>query len=516
MSCLASVIIPVYNAEKTLERCVESLVFGEERNVEIILVEDCSKDNSWKLCQELAAKYPNIVAVRNDGNRGVSYTRNHGLQMARGEYILFMDSDDWGSRYFAAHLLSAAKDNPEKLVMCGFHFLDRVNDQQTEYVWEHQGKPTPVAPEAYLTLVGKTLIQISCNKVFRLEVIREHGISFDESQSMGEDFQFVLDYMSAAKPRGCVVLNEPLYYYIRANETSLMSKFGQASSQAEEKRFARLWELTGAGEKTREAYETVVHNGREAKIYQIAHSKRHAEEEKLGLIRGIMQDGQEEKHYARHMRVLKKENLAGLPRKARLFLQRVRGRLQRERRALVIKKAQKGLRAKDFTLITQNCIGGVFYHDMGMEFLSPTVNLYFTAGDFIRFASDLKKYLSMPLEMRWEEQYPVGTLGDVEVRFMHFETCAQAEEAWNRRKTRIRWDRIFILTTDMEGFGQAEFEAWKELPYPKLLFTAQRAFAGHEDVVFYPEYEKLGSVPDLIPGREFYKGNVLIDAINRL
>ena len=105
MGCRASAIIPVYNAEKTLRRCVESLVLGHERQIEVILVEDRSKDKSFEVCQELAAEFSNVICIQNEINRGVSFTRNQGLAAATGEYILFTDSDDWVSAQYAQSLL---------------------------------------------------------------------------------------------------------------------------------------------------------------------------------------------------------------------------------------------------------------------------------------------------------------------------------------------------------------------------------------------------------------------------
>ena len=90
-----SVIIPVYNAEKTLERCVESIIYGAIRDISVILVDDCSNDGSWECCQDLSNRYPNVYCYQNEKNKGVSYTRNHGLEVAKSEYILFVDSDDW-------------------------------------------------------------------------------------------------------------------------------------------------------------------------------------------------------------------------------------------------------------------------------------------------------------------------------------------------------------------------------------------------------------------------------------
>ena len=92
-----SVIIPVYKAAGTLRRCVESIIFGEEQDLEVILIEDCSPDSSWDVCRQLAQEYSHVRCLQNDQNRGVSYTRNRGMDAATGQYILFVDSDDWVS-----------------------------------------------------------------------------------------------------------------------------------------------------------------------------------------------------------------------------------------------------------------------------------------------------------------------------------------------------------------------------------------------------------------------------------
>ena len=83
MNPKVSIVIPVFNAEATLRRTVESLIYGTERDIEIILVDDCSKDSSWKYCQDLSNKYSNIYCYQNMSNRGVSYTRNFGLEKAK-------------------------------------------------------------------------------------------------------------------------------------------------------------------------------------------------------------------------------------------------------------------------------------------------------------------------------------------------------------------------------------------------------------------------------------------------
>lgn len=197
----ASVIIPVYNAQMHLRRCVESVALGQERNLEIILIEDRSGDASWEICQQLQEEFPNVVAIRNDRNSGVSFTRNQGLACAQGEYILFVDSDDWVSARFAKNLLETARQYEDCLPICGLHFIDHVHDEQRDYLWDDgAARVVEVVDAGLFELSDRFLLQQLWNKAFRRDLIEKYRIRFDENQSMGEDFQFVLDYMEAS---GC-------------------------------------------------------------------------------------------------------------------------------------------------------------------------------------------------------------------------------------------------------------------------------------------------------------------------
>jgi glycosyltransferase involved in cell wall biosynthesis len=227
----ASIIIPVYNAQKTLRKCVESIVFGQEQDVEIILVEDRSKDGSWELCKQLESAYPQVRAVQNERNSGPSFTRNRGLDEATGRYVLFVDSDDWVSGAYTKKLLDAQAMHSDRLVICGYAFLDYVSDRRRTYGVCENGDETRTLPgDAYFSLVDEILIQQLWNKVFERKIIQEKGIRFDVDLSMGEDFQFVIDYLREAKVDGCVVINAPLYYYTRRSKGSLMSRWAELST----------------------------------------------------------------------------------------------------------------------------------------------------------------------------------------------------------------------------------------------------------------------------------------------
>ena len=513
MNPRASVIIPVYNAEKTLRRCVESLVLGQERNVEVILCEDHSKDNSWNVCCELAAEYENVHCVRNEKNSGVSHTRNAALQEARGEYILFADSDDWVSRRYALELIKLAQKHPGALHICGHHFLDKVNSARHDYLWDAEvSGEVMVEAEGFFDLFDKFLLQQLWNKIFRRDLIEAHHIRFDESQSMGEDFQFVLDYMEAAQVKKCVVLNEPLYYYIRWNNTSLMSKFGFADTQSVFQRIAQMARIAGAGLEVQR--DKIIAQTKKNYVFQITRNKNHSKREKLEAIERIMGDGNASSYYRQHRVQFAKEWVIQQLTKAKQLTPRVRGRMQRSQLQKRIAKAVKDVNAEGISFISQNCIGGVLYHDLGLQFLSPTINAFIPEPGFVKLVLNLRHYMEQELIVRWGEEYPIGTLDDVEIHFMHYDTCKEAKEAWDKRKARINWDKIFIIATDRNGFDDAVFESWKRITYPKVLFTAQKQYASDADSVFYAEYEGNSFVPDLIPNRAFYRDGILVKKVN--
>ena len=120
-----SIIVPVYNAEKTLYKCVESLILQKYKNIEIILINDKSTDSSNKICEELANEYDFIKYIINEKNIGVSATRNIGLDNATGEYIVFVDSDDWVDYNYCEDLLSEIKKNDVEHQRCGSYVYVR-------------------------------------------------------------------------------------------------------------------------------------------------------------------------------------------------------------------------------------------------------------------------------------------------------------------------------------------------------------------------------------------------------
>ena len=500
-----SVIIPAYKSEGTLRRCVESIIFGEEKDLELILVEDCSPDGSWVLCQQLADEYPQVRCLRNDQNRGVSYTRNRGMDAATGQYLLFVDSDDWVSGSYVKTLIDTQERNPGKLVVCGFTFIDHIRQDRVKYGIYNTSLLTR---SEFVKLPEAVMLQQLWNKVFALSQVREAGIRFNESICMGEDYQFVMDVIEARNYQECVVINEPLYYYVRYKSGSLMNSWAEHETYEDAlKRQLRIDRLCGVQESKLESFNS-------GYAYRIVRESNLPKVRKMQIVEAIL-GKKRAKSFCRKQKVQAvKEQIVTMRRTLTKYQERLMGRIRSVINKRTIRKVRRMLQQRGVTLISQNCIGGVFSHDMGLEFRSPTVNVFIPAADFIKFVCNLEHYLSADLVITWGEEYPVGILDDIRIMFVHYETCQQAKEAWERRKSRVDYSNILVLSTDRDGFDDAVFEQWKGIPYPKLLFTAREEYATHSDSLYFPRHKKNGCIPDLIPKREFYKKQVLIKKVN--
>lgn len=198
-----SVIVPVYRAEKYLRRCVESLLGQTQEESEIILINDGSPDASLTIMEEYSALYPDRVRIRSIENGGQGRARNIGLSMARGEYIGFVDSDDWVEPGMYETMLRAAEREEAELVVCDFRNCFSDGRIQEQSLWREDH---PLASAGSV-----------CNKLFRADLIRE--IRFPEGVWY-EDLEF--SARALLRARRIVHVQEALYDY-RIGHSSTMN-----------------------------------------------------------------------------------------------------------------------------------------------------------------------------------------------------------------------------------------------------------------------------------------------------
>lgn len=180
-----------------------------------------------------------------------------------------------------------------------------------------------------------------------------------------------------------------------------------------------------------------------------------------------------------------------------------------------IEEARKVYIKKQVSFISQQCIGGVIYHDMEMQFLSPTINLYLEPRDFLEMVENLEAYMKLPIEMKIEEGKIIGYLGKLRINFLHYDDLEVAKQKWEERKKRIVWDKIFIICTDRDGFDDECFERFKKLKYPKALVTCNPKWKNEDFSVYLEKYSNESYIPDTIPTREFYETNRIIQLLNQ-
>lgn len=205
---LISVMVPVYNAEQNLPKCIESLMAQTYENIQIVLVNDGSKDGSLEVCRHYAEKDFRIKIV-NKENGGEGAARNRGIQEADGVYICFADADDYVKPDFVKSLYELLKKYEAELSICGFIEL-----KDREIINETIGDVQIMTQaEAMENLLKQTSFRgYVWNKMFSLNIIKEKHIQFDESLAIWEDVLFIFQYIKYIEK--AVYNPNPMYYYI--------------------------------------------------------------------------------------------------------------------------------------------------------------------------------------------------------------------------------------------------------------------------------------------------------------
>lgn len=219
---LISIIIPVYNVEKYVEKCAASLVTQTYNNLELIFINDGSTDSSGELCHKIVdsntcASVKMIVIDKENG--GVSSARNAGLQIASGKYIMYVDPDDYCEPQYVEKLYRAIVDNDCDMAECSY-FVDYTSD-------DVRGCKLPFA-EPTIDDVYDALFYdgISMDKlpaylwlgIFKADVVKENNIRFNENVKYGEDFLFFVEYSRFCKR--IAIVNEPLYHSVHRDGSS--------------------------------------------------------------------------------------------------------------------------------------------------------------------------------------------------------------------------------------------------------------------------------------------------------
>lgn len=220
MKSKISIVVPIYNTEKYLSNCIDSIINQTYQNLEIILIDDGSTDNSGKIADNYAKK-DKRVKVFHQKNQGQSAARNLGIKKATGDFISFIDSDDEIMPTFIENLASPFNDDVS-ISVCGIKYK-RLKQKTSENVYinslrSRKKHETKKAYILYLLAIDGRMYS-SVNKLYRASIAK--NLKFDEALNFAEDTKFVLDYIEESKGEPAFVL-KPLYVYNFGTETSTM------------------------------------------------------------------------------------------------------------------------------------------------------------------------------------------------------------------------------------------------------------------------------------------------------
>lgn len=176
-------------------------------------------------------------------------------------------------------------------------------------------------------------------------------------------------------------------------------------------------------------------------------------------------------------------------------------------------KNKERLKNRDFTILCNNCVGGVILHELGQRLNTPTVNLFFDSEDYIKFLENLDYYLQHELvETRSVKDYPVGKIDDILIHFLHYSTFDEAKIFWEKRKARIKKDNLYVIMVQQNGCTKEIIQRFDHLPYEHKLALVTKPMPEINCAYYISGTEQSdGNVMDLCQYKGKFTGKRWID-----
>lgn len=214
-----SVIIPVYNTEKYLEKCLESVINQNFKEIEIIIINDHSIDNSLNIIEKYMKIDKRIVLINKKENEGLLAVRKLGIKNAKGKYISFIDSDDWVEQNYFSDMYEIASKKNADVVISDF-YTNFINGVQSYNIDQKDEKEEILNTNAIKNIFNGNARGILCNKLIRKEVLK-NNIFFYEDVSLGEDGIMMIQTLYYSKK---ILKNNKAYYHYMQNPNSITNK----------------------------------------------------------------------------------------------------------------------------------------------------------------------------------------------------------------------------------------------------------------------------------------------------
>lgn len=234
-----SVIVPIYNVEPYLRRCLDSLVIQKHKNIEILMVDDCSTDGSATIAKEYAEKYPQFLFIQREKNGGLAAARNTGMSVATGEWLAFVDSDDWVTEDYISAMYKVARTDNADIVMSSIYY----------YYSENRYKE--VSPFGDLTTMSSQKEKVALSRayaptrLFRKAFVDTTGVIFPEDIKRSEDTATVIPWLTMTKKIS--ILRKPMYYYYQRQNSLSNTNHKNVDTTFLKETIQRMIELSAPG-----------------------------------------------------------------------------------------------------------------------------------------------------------------------------------------------------------------------------------------------------------------------------
>jgi len=220
-----SIVVPIYNVEKYLPRCVDSILSAlkdvDSSHYEILLVNDGTPDGSLEISKEFSKKHPNIITI-DKKNGGVSDARNFGIERATGQYITFIDSDDYVSNDFGRAFELLGTDDAVDVFQFGYTSVD-----QDDNVIKSVSHKKDMAVDFTKKKINKQVALVGAVwcKLFKKQIIDDQGLRFTKGLSNGEDLEFTAKFWCHTKKAQLLTINYSMYFCLRVDSNMNTYKF---------------------------------------------------------------------------------------------------------------------------------------------------------------------------------------------------------------------------------------------------------------------------------------------------
>ena len=214
-----TIVVAAYNCEKTIRHCIQSLLNQTYKAIEIVIINDGSTDNTAEICKAFCCN--RVRYFDNPYNLGVSATRNHGIDLAKGDLLIFVDSDDWVEKDYVYYLVSLM-DKWTAMGICGFFYHNDIEKKPPEkYLYSIEGTTSILGKKDLYQLSHCWHYSTLWNKIMWTHIIRNGDLHFEDKLSIGEDTRFILQYINLFDEAKIKVLSKPMYHYVQSNKNSL-------------------------------------------------------------------------------------------------------------------------------------------------------------------------------------------------------------------------------------------------------------------------------------------------------